>query len=70
MRRVMNVFAIALLNLSRDFGFFWVPPCGFCIHGSSEALHAGEAVGRGGFRRDLLPHVKSWKRGGPMGGAG
>lgn len=38
--------------------------------GASEALHAGEAVGSGGFRRDPLPRVESWREGGLVGAAG
>ena len=70
MSRVTNVFAIILLNLSRDFFFFWVTPCFFCVPAGSEALHAGEGVRRGGFRRRLLPRIESGKLGGLTGAAG
>lgn len=43
MRRAVNVFAIGLLSLSRDY-LGGALPCDFCVPGSSEALHTMEAV--------------------------
>lgn len=37
--------------------------------GGSEALHTEVAVGRDGFRRRLVPHVKIWKQESLMGAA-
>lgn len=60
MRRTADVFAISLLNLSNDY--FWGGSSSWFLH-SPGGL---EALGGGGFRRELFPHVE----GGLMGAAG